>query len=152
MTATNKGGRQPRYTAEQVIAALIKTKGLISYTANVLGCSVRTVSYYIERYPTVKAARDEARDQVGDLAELRLFTAIDRGESWAIQFFMRTQLRHRSYGDLTRQEIDVKLTDKAKPRSLQVNYDEYNRAYAEALTVVHDAAAAADRDGSPDTD
>lgn len=141
-----------RFTADQVIAAINKSKGLVSYAAQMLGCSVRTVHYYIERYPTVRAARDESRNTVSDLCELRLFSAIDRGESWAIQFYARTQMRDRGYGDLSRSEIALKVTEAPKPRSLSVDYDEYNRAYAEALAVVHNAAAAPDAHGSPDTD
>lgn len=142
------GGMPRRYTAEQVSAALVQAKGLNAYAARLLGCAERTVYYYVARYPSVKAARDQARQRVADLCELRLFTAIDRGESWAIMFYARTQMRDRGYGD--RAAIDVTMREKRqkeRPRSLSVNYDEYNKAYADALKVVRDAAAD-DRDSN----
>ena len=88
-----------RYTALQVIEALRTSRGLISMAAEKLQCDVDTVQNYCKRYPTVEAAKQESRVSLLDLAESRLWEAIDRGEGWAIGFCLRTLGRSRGYGE-----------------------------------------------------
>jgi hypothetical protein len=145
MNRTYASAHHPRYTAQQVIDALMQAKGLITYSAKILGCTERTVRNYMAKHPTVAQAREVARAGVSDLCELRIFEAIQRGESWAIQFYARTQMRDRGYGDQLAIDARVsragRLSGKDQPQSLTVDYDAYNRAYAEALDVVARAAS-----------
>lgn len=92
-----------RYTTEQVIAALRQAKGMVTIAAQALKCEPRTVRNYIDRYPTVKQACDDERAQVLDIAELRLYQAIQDREPWAITFTLKTIGKDRGYVD--RQEV-----------------------------------------------
>lgn len=91
-------GKQ-RYTAAEVSAALRASKGMVSIAAQRLGCDQDTVLNYCKRYPTVEAVKREARTEVLDEAELRLWKAIQRDEAWAISFCLRTIGRSRGYGE-----------------------------------------------------
>jgi hypothetical protein len=67
--------------------------------AQKLQCDVYTVLNYYKRFPTVQAAKEESRVTILDLAESRLWEAIDRGEGWAIAFCLKTIGRSRGYGE-----------------------------------------------------
>jgi hypothetical protein len=97
---------RPRYTADQVARALKATRGLVSLAAQHLGCDPDTVQGYCRRHATVEAAKRQARDSILDVAEARLFLAVDRGEAWAITFYFKTIGCIRGYGE----RLDVSLS------------------------------------------
>src|SRR5688572_8703617 len=87
-----------KYTAEQMIKALQATKGMITLAARHLGCSHVTVLRYIEQYPTVKAARDQERDKMGDAVELALYDeAVNKRNTAALIFMAKTLFKDRGY-------------------------------------------------------
>jgi len=92
-----------RYTTAEIIAALQATKGMAFLAAKRLGCSHQTVYNYIERHPTVRKAKEAEDGNFGDMCELKLYDAANRGESWAVQFALRTKFKQRGY--VERQEI-----------------------------------------------
>jgi hypothetical protein len=87
------------YTAQQVIDALKATRGMVYLTARRLGCDPDTVMRYCKRYPTVEQAKHEARGELLDVAEVKLWQAVQQGEHWAITFALRTVGRDRGYGE-----------------------------------------------------
>ena len=91
-------GKQ-RYTAAEVSAALRASRGMVSIAAQRLGCDQYTVLNYCRRYPSVEAVKKEARNEVLDECELRLWKAIQRDEAWAITFALKTIGRSRGYGE-----------------------------------------------------
>lgn len=91
------------HTAEQVIAAIKAAKGLISNAAEALGVSRTTVHRYINAYPTIKKALEDAREKQLDVTESKLYEAIDEKQGWAIALHLRTIGRHRGY--VERQEV-----------------------------------------------
>ena len=95
-------GKQ-RYTPAQIIAALQDTKGLIYLAARRLGCDMDTIANYCKRYPAVQTAKDAARGEMVDLAELKLWQALQNGEAWAISLCLKTVGKHRGY--VERQEL-----------------------------------------------
>jgi hypothetical protein len=99
-------GKQ-RYTAGEVSAALRASKGMVSIAAQRLGCDQDTVVNYCRRYPTVEAVKREARNEVLDEAELRLWKAIQRDEAWDITFCLRTIGRSRGYGEVVDLHLQV---------------------------------------------
>jgi hypothetical protein len=99
--------KKHRYTAQQVIDALRTSRGLISMAAQKLQCDVDTVSNYCKKFPTVEAAKQESRVTLLDLAESRLWEAIDRGDGWAIAFCLKTLGRSRGYGE--RLDLNVSI-------------------------------------------
>jgi hypothetical protein len=88
-----------KYRVEDVAAALQKAKGLVTLAASELHADYKTVRRMVNESKTLQRIQAEAKDQVGDIAEGRLFEAINRGEPWAIQFYLRTQMQHRGYND-----------------------------------------------------
>jgi hypothetical protein len=86
-----------RYTAAQVIAALVSTNGLTFLAAKRLKCDPETIRNYCKRYPSVQAARDAQRGQMIDLAEQKLLESIQRGEAWGISLCLKTLGRDRGY-------------------------------------------------------
>jgi hypothetical protein len=92
-------GKPHRYSAQQVIEALRACKGMVSLTAKRLGCSDDTVQNYCKKFASVQAAKDSARTELLDLAELKLWAAVQDGQPWAIPFVLRTIGRDRGYGE-----------------------------------------------------
>ena len=98
---------RPRYTAQQVIEALQATRGLVYLAAQRLGCDPDTIMNYCRRYPTVEQAKHDARGALLDLAEAKLFLAVQRGDAWAITFCLKTVGRNRGYGE--RLDLNVSI-------------------------------------------
>lgn len=92
---------KPRYTPKQVKDALIACNGLVYMAAEKLGCSSATICAYENRYPSIRKAVLARRGKRVDVAEAALDRAVLAGESWAIQFTLRTQGRDRGYQDKT---------------------------------------------------
>lgn len=90
-------GYNGRYLASEVVDAIISAKGLITKAADLLGCSPRTIYNYRDQYVSVKDAIEEARDRQLDHTESKLFDAIDKGDAWAIQMYLRTVGKGRGY-------------------------------------------------------
>lgn len=97
---------RPHYTAEQMIGALQRTKGMVTLAADHLGCTYHTVENYVKRYPSVAEALKRERERILDITELKLVQAINDGEAWAIQFMLKTQGKQRGY--VERHEITGK--------------------------------------------
>lgn len=93
-----------RYTADHVIQAIRDTKGMVSLAAKRLRCDVDTVHNYAKRYPTVKKAIQEEREAMTDIAELSLYNCIQKGEGWAVCFYLKTQGKGRGY--VERHEVE----------------------------------------------
>jgi hypothetical protein len=91
-----------RYTQQRVIDAIQAAKGIKATAAQSLGCSRQTITNYIDRYPAVKAAYQEAKDTTLDLAESKLIALVEREEWPAIRFMLVTLGKDRGY--IERQE------------------------------------------------
>lgn len=86
-----------RFTQQQIIEALKATKGMVYLAAERLGCEAQTVYNYRDRYPAVRAAMELEDGKIDDIAEMKLYQALLAGESWAVQFRLRTKAKHRGY-------------------------------------------------------
>jgi len=95
--------RAERYTPAQVAAAIVECKGMVTMAARRLGCNRMTVARYAKKYASVREALTDAREEMGDVAELALYRSIQEGEGWAIAFYLSTQCKSRGY--VKRQEI-----------------------------------------------
>ena len=85
------------YSAEQVIKALQRTKGMIYLAAEELACSPQTIYNHIDRHPTVKAALTAETEKLLDIAELKLADAMVARESWAVKYLLSTKGKNRGY-------------------------------------------------------
>jgi hypothetical protein len=98
---------KPRYTVQQVIDAIVASKGMIYVAAQLLGCDHNTILAYCKRHPAIEQAKQDARGVILDDAELRLVAAIRRDEPWAISFYLKTVGRSRGYGE--RLDLNVSI-------------------------------------------
>jgi hypothetical protein len=89
--------RPQRYTAEEVAKAVYECKGLCSIAAKRLGCDPATVRYYAAKYPTVRDAITQAREDLKDFAESKLLRRMDDDDLTAIIFYLKTQAKDRGY-------------------------------------------------------
>jgi hypothetical protein len=101
--------RTQQFTPQQVIAAIRRHHGMLTLAATALRCNRETVRLYAKRYPEVAEALRDEREKTLDVAELALLDAIERGEPWAICFYLKTQGKDRGYS--TRHEIVGKNGD-----------------------------------------
>jgi hypothetical protein len=91
--------RPQRFSKQQITEALNACRGLASLAARRLGCTHGTVTNYMKRYPEVQAVAERQRDAMTDVAELRYWMAIEKGEPWAVTMQLKTQGRDRGYGE-----------------------------------------------------
>ena len=92
-----------KFTAEEMITAIVEARGFISVAADRLGCAPNTVRNYIARYATVKQAAHDTREKTKDFVESKLFKLIQDENVAAVIFFLKTQCKDRGY--IERQEV-----------------------------------------------
>ena len=96
-----------RLSEQQVKDALQETKGLIKFAAKKLNCSHQAIENRIRKSPELQEFVRNCREEVIDLAEHKLFQAIENGEQWAVSMILKNYVlgRSRGYGDA--QEINM---------------------------------------------
>ena len=119
--------RQRRFKQEDVINALEKTGGLKGPAANILHCARRTITRYIEHYPAVKEAYEDAVEATVDLAQAKMIALVEREDWRAIRFLLVTLGKDRGFTE--RQEIVAVDDDREAVR--QRFLDDYRRVYGE---------------------
>ena len=135
-------------TKEAAIAAIRKRRGKLYLAAADLGITRQALWGYTRRWPEVREAVAEAKGKMLDVAEDKLFKAIDRGQAWAICFFLKTQGKRRGYVERTEQKLSG---DPKAPVLQQGLSDEerLRRIQSLAQRVLSRRAAAADPGGAP---
>jgi hypothetical protein len=96
-------GPKPERTPEEVASALLKADGLVTFAAKQLRLAPKTVYEYINKYPIVKQALEDARTGMGDAAESKLYRNVRSGDQRALEFYLKTI--HKSRGYVERQEL-----------------------------------------------
>ena len=90
------GGRF-HYTQQQVIDALVQAHGLKEPAAKALHCARHTVTRYIERFPAVKEAHEDAIQGTIDLAQAKLVALVEREDWRAIRYLLGTLGKDRGF-------------------------------------------------------
>jgi hypothetical protein len=98
-----------QYTADQMITALQKTKGMKTLAAQELGCAYNTVQRYIENYSSVRAAYELEREKRGDSLELTALNKALSGDTALLIFMLKTQFHERGFTERLRIEGNLKL-------------------------------------------
>lgn len=93
----NGNGKATKYTAEQVIAAIQGTGGVISSIAKRLDCSWHTVKKYIARFPTIQEAYDDECQLILDFVESKAIELIKNGDGQMIRYWLSTKGRNRGF-------------------------------------------------------
>jgi hypothetical protein len=96
---------RPRiYTDEQMIAALQDCKGMVYIAAKRIGCEADTIYKRSRSSARVRNAMAKERGEFVDMAELKLFQAVENGEPWAITMALRCLGKDRGY--FTKEQVD----------------------------------------------
>jgi hypothetical protein len=85
------------YDPEEVIPVIFSNKGHMQATADQLGISRQTLSYWKRDTPEILQAFKDARAEMVDNAELALYNAVLDGEAWAVKYYLSTQGQDRGY-------------------------------------------------------
>lgn len=108
MTGNKNGGRKrngdnpthikgEQFTPAQMIEALNATRGMKTLAAKRLGCDYKTVCRYIDLYENVAQAEKDARENMLDAVELKLYDRCMKDDITAIIFTLKTIGRQRGY-------------------------------------------------------
>jgi len=96
------------FTAQQFIAAIPGTGGIVTAIAKRVGCAWHTAKKYIDATPTVKRAYDDECEMVLDMAESSVIKAIRDDDPQMVRYYLSTKGKRRGYTE--KQELDV-VTD-----------------------------------------
>ena len=87
----------PRFHAAQFIKAIPGTAGIITTIAKRVGCTWHTARRYINKHPTVAKAYADECETLTDVAEAKLYVQINKGEMWAVKYYLSTKGKNRGY-------------------------------------------------------
>lgn len=118
------------WSDDRIAESLRKHKGIILAVANELGYTREAIYLRIAKNDELRRVQVEARESMTDTAESALYKQIQRGEAWAVQFYLKTQGRARGYTD--RQEIDIRVLVQQLAESAGLNEAEQVSAIIEA--------------------
>jgi len=90
-------------SAADAIKAIAGSRGFVSVIAKRLGVTRQTVYNLRDRHPTVAEALQDERETNKDWAESKLFSRMDKDDTTAIIFYLKTQAKDRGY--IERQEL-----------------------------------------------
>ena len=92
-------------SAKDAARAIRDAKGFVTVAARRLNITREQLYNIIRNHPTVKAALIDAREEMKDFSEGKLFSNINEGKEASIFFHLKYQARDRGYG-VERQEIE----------------------------------------------
>jgi hypothetical protein len=99
------------FTKSQVREALVRGGGFVVQAARILGCDVRTVYNYLDRWPDLKIVRKDTERGWVELAENKLIEKINSGDTASLIFFLKTKGGYSSKTE-SKIELDVVSRDK----------------------------------------
>jgi hypothetical protein len=91
-------GRKPRLTVKQVSAALTKAAGIQSLAAERLNVARSIVCRMVAKHDELRLLILALTDEVNDIAEGKLMMAINKGEPWAVKFWLENRGQARGFG------------------------------------------------------
>ena len=100
-------------TAEQAIKAIHNAKGFITTAAKHLGISRTQLHRIINKYPTVREAVTDAKEEFKDFAESKIYQEISNGNTAILIFYAKTQMKDRGYVERAQVEIVQRELDSA---------------------------------------
>jgi uncharacterized protein YwgA len=95
----------PQRTDQQIVDAVTEARGMVSVAARKLGISRRTIYNRMKSSGEIAAAVEDSREFTTDVAELKLFQAIEKGEAWAVCFYLKCQGQSRGYIERHKHEL-----------------------------------------------
>lgn len=90
-----------RITEAQIADALEKSAGIMSVAAERLGVDRSTICRRAQKSQRLRNVIDAATERTMDVAEAALLRAIQKGEAWAVCFFLKCKAKQRGYSERT---------------------------------------------------
>ena len=96
-------GRRESFTVKQVEAALRRGAGIESHAAEAMlditgrPCSRRTIGRMLDKHQALRDLQEELKEQVCDLAQGKLYEAVNAGNMTAIIFTLKTLGARRGF-------------------------------------------------------
>lgn len=103
--------RQRRYSKKAIINAMKVSNGLLSATAQKLGCTTRTLRLYFERYPELDQELQDIRDSYIDLAESSLLQQVRDKNTQATIFLLKCLGKSRGWIDNPNVQLHAHVSD-----------------------------------------
>ena len=114
-----------RLTEAQIADALDKPPGITSVAAERLGVDRSTICRRAQKSQRLRNVIDAATERTMDVAEAALLRAVQKGEAWAVCFFLKCKAKQRGYSERT------EITGPAgKPIEVNVPEDELDKIIA----------------------
>lgn len=111
-----KGGRskQLAVTRDEIIEALEKHRGWITYAAADLNCTQANISQWIKRDEVLREKWMQIKEFNLDFVEKALFIKIAQGDTSAIIFYLKCQGKHRGYIEKEKVVINNNIVNQTK--------------------------------------
>jgi hypothetical protein len=94
---SGKKESQSRFKADDFLAAIPESAGVIAVIARRVGCSRATVYNAMRDFVSVRKAIEDERESMKDYAEGTLFKLIRQDNLTALIFYLKTQAKDRGY-------------------------------------------------------
>lgn len=88
---------------ELFLAALKKTRSIVTYAAELCGLPARTHYDWLKADPEYKKAVEEVGNEMLDFVENAAYKRVDEGSDKMIEFILKTKGKKRGYGN----ELDI---------------------------------------------
>lgn len=121
---------QKRHTVADYTEALTKSHGLVAFAARRLGVSRQAVYNMINRHPEVNEAMIDAREELLDLAETKVFAAVAQGNLKICCWVLERLGKHRGYT----KQITIASSGPSAQELTAMSDEELNR-YAKELSL-----------------
>jgi hypothetical protein len=90
-----------RLTEAQIADAIEKSAGIMSVAAERLGVDRSTICRRAQKSQRLRNVIDAATERTMDVAEAALLRAVQKGEAWAVCFFLKCKAKQRGYSERT---------------------------------------------------
>jgi len=100
-----------KVTTAEAAQAIKEAHGFITVAAKKLGIHRSQLHNLINAHPTVKAALTDAREEMKDFAEGKLFANIQEGKEASVFFYLKCQAKDRGYVEKAQIEFIQKELD-----------------------------------------
>jgi len=129
----------PDRTDAQIATALKDARGLVAVAARKLGITRQTIYNRRKTSEVIEDAITEAREFTTDVAEAKLFQAIESGEAWAVCFYLKCQGKGRGY--VEKQQVEHSGTVNTGVLMVPESPENWHKAVRESQANLTDSSA-----------
>lgn len=97
--------RKSKKRKKDFMIAFKESKGIITYACDAIGVSRQTYYYWMSTDEKFKQEIDDINESTIDLVEHKLLSLINKEDTTAIIFYLKTKGRNRGYIERYEQEI-----------------------------------------------